>query len=311
MGGRSRQKKKRAERFYQAGANSLVDLGVTDARGGYACPQCLTVFAPQALDAHILTLEHAPPRSLGGKEITLTCVRCNPRSGSQLEAALASERRLENFARGAVGQWRGQLVTVDDAAVPVTIVRGEDQRLSITGHPQLCHPEAHRATFGYLDQQVGRIGWTFKLRLPAYDPRKAMLGHLRVAFLAAFAKLGYSFVLNPLGQRVRDLIQNPNVTDDLPTFFARLTDPVDPAARALIICESPFPCLTVQMANRLIVLPWPLSGVDPYEILKTTPLSSTTISGLAMDWPTGMELVLDKWKVARDSARAAPSNEGV
>jgi 5-methylcytosine-specific restriction endonuclease McrA len=301
MGGRSRQKKKKAERFYQAGANSLVDLGVTDARGGYACPQCLTVFSPQALLTHDLTLEHVPPRSLGGKEITLTCVRCNPRSGSQLEAALAKERRLEDFARGATGKWRANLVTVDDAAVPVTIVRGIDQRLSITGHSELCHPEKHRATFDYFDRQAGQTGWRFKLRLPAYDPREAMLGHLRVAFLAAFAKLGYSFLLNPLGRRLRDLIQNPDTTADLPTFFGSLTDPVDPSMRALVICESPFSCLTVQMGHRLVVLPWPLSGVDPYESLKATPLVSTTMSGQAMEWPTGMELVLDKWKIEQNA----------
>lgn len=292
MGGRRRQEDEQRRRFFHAGATSLHGLGLIPAANRYVCPQCLLTYIPEAIDARVLTLEHAPSRRLGGRAITLTCVDCNPRAGSRLEHALVRERQLEDFLRGAPGRWRGRLITADERGSAVTIERAKD-RAEIAGLPERSHPDAHKATFGYFERHIGRSDWQFRLRLPGYNHRQAVVGHLRTAYLAAFAKFGYTTVLNPLGARIRAQILAP-AREEIRGFLATSTIPDDASARVLVICEEPFPFLAVQMGHRIVMLPWPPSGVDPYDALARTDMSTSVMRGQAMPWPTGMELLLDK-----------------
>jgi len=299
VGGRRRQHDQLRQRFFQAGADSLASLGLIEAANRYVCPQCVRAFLPQAVEARALTLEHAPSRRLGGKAITLTCVDCNPQAGSRLEAALMRERQLENFLRGKPGRWRGKLITEDDIGASVTIVAEADV-VKIAGLPRHSNPDAHRTAFDYFERHVGRSDWRFKVQLPGYDRRRAAIGHLRTAYIAAFAKLGYAFLLNPLGARLRSQIANPE-REDMTGFLATTRLPVDPSARALAICDAPFSCLAVQMGRRVVILPWPPSGVDPYDAVQHTGDALGKMHGKAMEWPTGMELVLDKLVAAQQA----------
>ncbi|MDP1817276.1 MAG: hypothetical protein Q8K92_22660, partial [Leadbetterella sp.] len=46
----------------------------------YICPVCLRQFSEDALERdapNMLTAEDAPPASLGGRKIALTCLECN------------------------------------------------------------------------------------------------------------------------------------------------------------------------------------------------------------------------------------------
>ena len=60
--------------------------------GNYVCPICLRHFSPKDLDQSLpnpLTLEDAPPKSLGGKANTLTCKVCNNTTGSKIDSHLS------------------------------------------------------------------------------------------------------------------------------------------------------------------------------------------------------------------------------
>jgi hypothetical protein len=52
---------------------------------GYMCPLCLRIWTREALSLKLLTLDHVPPRSQGGRTVVLTCQECNNRSGHALE----------------------------------------------------------------------------------------------------------------------------------------------------------------------------------------------------------------------------------
>jgi HNH endonuclease len=54
----------------------------------YACPLCRTLWVEDAIDAGMVTLEHVPPASMGGKGIVLTCERCNSPAGGTIDAAV-------------------------------------------------------------------------------------------------------------------------------------------------------------------------------------------------------------------------------
>lgn len=63
---------------YVNNLNLLIDIVVIEAeRDKYICPLCLARHSSIYTDGNSLTLEDAPPKSLGGKPRTLTCQSCN------------------------------------------------------------------------------------------------------------------------------------------------------------------------------------------------------------------------------------------
>ena len=56
-----------------------------------------------------MTIEHAPPKAVGGKGLVLTCRECNSTSGSDLDAALDSLTRIISFGTGDPMEGRGVL----------------------------------------------------------------------------------------------------------------------------------------------------------------------------------------------------------
>src|SRR5690348_9023542 len=66
----------------------------------YVCPICLRAFAEEALTDGLLTREHAPPRSVGGQRLALTCKSCNSTAGYAADSDLRREADLYDFASG-------------------------------------------------------------------------------------------------------------------------------------------------------------------------------------------------------------------
>ena len=63
-------------------------------RGNTRCPICLTSFTRDAVaQGQNVTLEHAPPKTLGGSEMCLTCTTCNSSAGGKLDQAAAMMNR--------------------------------------------------------------------------------------------------------------------------------------------------------------------------------------------------------------------------
>jgi|SRR6266542_1170271 len=68
----------------------------------YLCPICGTAFTQSALftDDPELTREHAPPESVGGKVIALTCKSCNNEAGHSVDANVS--RRAKQIHCGEI-----------------------------------------------------------------------------------------------------------------------------------------------------------------------------------------------------------------
>lgn len=71
--------------FFECGAKSLERVIGTDNKI-YICPICMQYFYQDSLTNKTLSLEHVPPRSIGGKEITLTCTKCNTTAGHNIDS---------------------------------------------------------------------------------------------------------------------------------------------------------------------------------------------------------------------------------
>src|ERR1700712_3923958 len=84
--------------WFDAGAAALSRVTTGTPSRVYACPLCRYPFVREAVAAHELTMEHVPAGRLGGRELVLTCRRCNNTAGSALEADAV---RLDNAVRFA------------------------------------------------------------------------------------------------------------------------------------------------------------------------------------------------------------------
>ncbi|WP_369188879.1 HNH endonuclease [Streptomyces sp. R08] len=96
------------ERWFSEGAplfrqllvrNGLADRLPTDDLY-YLCPCCLYVFPFESVAAQILTIEHVPPKALGGKEMLLTCKRCNNDAGRDFDSPRAEAVRVSQDVGG-------------------------------------------------------------------------------------------------------------------------------------------------------------------------------------------------------------------
>jgi hypothetical protein len=89
--------------YFKKGAAALRNLVVID-RECYCCPICNRLYLPEALDTGELTLEHAPPKQVGGRPLALTCKDCNSVAGYSVDSAVVQRQRQLDFARALTGQ---------------------------------------------------------------------------------------------------------------------------------------------------------------------------------------------------------------
>jgi len=172
----------------------------------YGCPLCLRGFD----NPEMLTLEDVPPKSVGGKPLVVTCWDCNNRSGRLLDTNIRSGRDLREIAEGKretsirLSQF-GHTTTAKATFGPSGI--------SIAGVPEKSNPKAHRSLFEKLDEVAATksLDWGFSIAFSVrHDPWREGVGWLRVAYLYAFAALGYNFILRPELNQVREQFQRPD-----------------------------------------------------------------------------------------------------
>jgi hypothetical protein len=125
-----------------------------------------------------------------------------------------------------------------------------------------------------------------------YDPRLALIGDLRAAFLVAFAAFGYRYALDQRLRPVRQQILNPDAKL-IDGWGVTLTQPEDD--QSLLLLTEPIPAVLVKLGRIAVLLPWLDSPLNFYDVLATTyrPNGPLQGSGQEVEWPTTLEMVLD------------------
>jgi len=258
---------------------------------GIICPLCLT---------HIQTFreatrEHVPPKALGGKVLCVLCRKCNSTAGHSIDAAIHREASAARFLgqdgyrtevdlEQGSGRIRAEIFMVNDE-INVEVLKGRSD-------PQM---ENHLKELLSSDSAHGR---EVRVRIPFnYRPIDASVGHLKVAYLAAFAKFGYTVIMS----REYDLIRRQIVCPSepiVPRFRVELVRGTETSLDGFYRLKSPFPALLVRRENVGIFLPIP-NGKGPIEIsdwihaeASKTPRGSLSLDFLGQ-WPTKLELALD------------------
>lgn len=290
--------RKKKQRLFRLGVAAIERL-TPEYVGQYACPLCRTLWFEGAIDAGMLTLEHVPPASMGGKGIVLTCKRCNSPAGSTIDAALRRREDLIQLGRGLHGhggEYDGK------AQVEIGGVR-TNARLKLSGRELAIEvPQRLNNPVRFQEQQasmprgpVAAGAQPAQIRLHArirFKWRDAQIGDLKSAYLAAFALFGYLFGLHPRLDPIREQIRHPEQEIIQGAWW--IAPPELAGDPMLVLIREPFPGVLVRMRSALVALPWPTSPPDFYARLRAHFAGGmATFSGTEYTWPTRLEMILD------------------
>jgi HNH endonuclease len=278
-------------------AVAITDALTRDGDGRYLCPLCLGWYT----DLDDLSLEHAPPESVGGRHIAVTCRDCNSRGGYTVDAELRRAQTVVEFA--AREMTRPMLATVQIDGIEQRVeATFRSEGLSIAGVPQQNHPAAAAAVMAALRERAtsGSTDWSITLSFRSPDLRKAAIGWLRSGYLVAFATLGYLYILREELDQVRRQIQDPSA--EILQRHCLLIRPSRLDRRVTFVKEPHELASVAVFADRFaVLLP---SDVSPgtYERLadvETWPPGEQTLSGSSAPWPTKPVYALDRTVIDR------------
>lgn len=289
--------------LFERGARAIAQYLRDDLRGLYVCPLCVKGWPRQALSADVLALEHAPPRSLGGRVVALTCKDCNSGAGHTLDDEMHGNEAFLDFVAGNTSRPLRARIEVPDrpelsgAMVDVGRVDGA---IKMVGLPKHSRPEAQRAWEEQLAHMADQGGWDgFHFRLAftkANDPEVTSVGWLRSAYLVAFAAFGYPYILRRDLRPVRDQITHPK--DAIIKPFSTTNGARDRSFRQIVLIQEPaeLRSVVVQMGRHDVFLPLSRDN-DIYEYLASDrlrgPRFDATVDGKIVPWPNGPQHMIE------------------
>ena len=228
---------------------------IADEDPGYICPICLGIFR----DREALTLEHVPPEAVGGKALCLLCKPCNNGSGHSTDAALHERAEAAQVLR--TGQSRRFLkLKIEELALNGTIERKDDgsEVQLATGRNDPAKVEEFLRRM-----RNSEPGAQLQVWYPnRFNDHFAMVGYLKVAYLYAFAKFGYGYILRPCLDSVRLQIREPSKKTIWKWWLGR---DGDLGQTILYLLDRPLNCLAVAINEYLVVLPALEEPHDQYE----------------------------------------------
>ena len=182
-----------------------VEFHMADA---YICPLCLKAYAIGNTE---LTLEHVPPESVGGKPILITCKTCNSNRGADIDVCLMNELEIVHNLNHLDTIPQKTKLTFNGVEINAKTTFSKTNGFRFQISPDNNNPiefegfmaEAKNAKEGYEIKIVANI--TNRKR----DYELANIALLKSAYLMAFHKLGYMYVLNANTNIVREQILNP------------------------------------------------------------------------------------------------------
>lgn len=284
--------------LFRRGADAASRIAGTT--GLYFCPVCMSGYEESSIAAGLLTLEHVPPKSAGGRGIALTCRSCNNSAGHTIDAAVGLRTELERF-RDLLLHGTGELPV--DAVLNIAGVRA-NVRLRIdesgstviellkhSNDPQVLKQIGEQLERGST-QAVSPVEEMTVTARAEYHIRRAKVGDLRTAYLAAFASFGYRYAFHSRLNCVREQILAPDSTT-IRSWSIGLNTTTLPMQR-LAVLRNP-PAVVVQNGQVGVFLPWINGPDDFYAHLDAlyTPNERLNLSGRAIDWPKGLEMTLD------------------
>lgn len=190
-------------------SNKLIEIDLKYDKT-YICPICLEQFSEKDLDTSLenfLTLEDAPPKSLGGKANTLTCEKCNNEAGYKVDFHLTQklyEMGVQSFNPNTTSK-----VTITHKGITVNgIIEIDEQRNIKMIHSEKANNPEFLNDYIISTDKDDIVELSFpKTRV---DFQKFEVALLKSAYILAFQHFGYSLILNNSYNIVREQILYPD-----------------------------------------------------------------------------------------------------
>lgn len=295
--GRSKRTERTTKRSWFNKGVEALQRTAPNAPPCYGCPLCLRGFPEQQID--LLTREHVPPESQGGQRLILTCKGCNGRAGgkSGIDTHARRAEHVLDFALGTMETPRPAAFSVGSLKQRVEVCRSSGGLL-ILGLPGNNPPEATRQIQQVMERMMSGQGHSFRISLSkeTYSEPRERVSWLRAAYLAAFAAMGYRYILrnilNPVRQQILD-------SDNKIIEHFRLVDPAaSPYRRLIILVSEPdwVRGLAVAMGRHTVLLPFYDDDTNFYGRLRAAATAGSTaeLGGKQqLTWPRGPVFALD------------------
>jgi hypothetical protein len=242
----------RRSEFLKIGSEALGRVYGTS--GIYACPLCFANYTVGEEFDHFdaehlkeLTLEHVPTKRVGGREIMLTCRTCNNDFKPDGEAARFEDQR--DYWQEVPGARSNNSIAVTHSGIQIRV----QASIADEGLHEVVPvgPPAEVSEFECIAEREG--GFVVAHPVVPFSAEVA-LSYLRSAYLAAFAKLGFSWVACKKVTPIRHLLNGRDSSGVDPLSIV-LAQPGG-SDRRLLFLRSPFRALVVQWDDVVVVLPF-------------------------------------------------------
>lgn len=243
----------------------LNTLKIRSMNEGYLCPICLRNEKEIKATGHGWTAEHNPPESVGGRVTVVTCEDCNSKSGSDIDVHLINrltskdERKLfpDSHIKGKA--------KIDDKIFNSSLYVDSSGELAIEPLKGNNNPKLVEETWSDLEYNKPIV---FDFQKRKSDNRVVEIALLKIAYLMAFEKYGYIFILDSCYDSIRDQLINPD--KKIYHNFKYYEVPFPEEHNGVYIIkdkglESILSIFTLQTSNRKrsiqVVLPLPMSPI--------------------------------------------------
>jgi len=148
----------------------------------------------------------------------LTCKACNNDAGAYFDGQAHRQERLRQLVSSQSDRPETVTFTVDDFPTRVEMRTAGRTGMLFTVIPQINNPAAVELTIEHMRVLSETRTTDFRFTVTpqvTYHPDRARLAWIRAAYLAAFALFGWTYILQPALQPIRDQLRNPS-TPGLP-----------------------------------------------------------------------------------------------
>ncbi len=175
----------------------------------YICPVCARPFSKDSLDqqnGNPLTLEDAPPKSLGGRANVLTCRECNNTAGQQIDHHLTTRMHELDQYQFVPGVEFHPVFENNGSVVQGTIKVNDKGQVDAKHSIKKNNPAV-------LEKYIAATSKDDVINLKHRDSKvdvfRLQLALLKTAYLMIFEKFGYALLLDPAYDRLREQLRQP------------------------------------------------------------------------------------------------------
>lgn len=175
----------------------------------YICPICLDQFSETALDQTIenpLSLEDAPPKSLGGKAKILTCKKCNNTCGHEIDKHLTERMQELDSHKFMTNTEFTAKFEINGNTIQGKISIDENGTMTAYHMDKNNNPIKLQ---DYIKNAKKDTIINLQIDNKQVNPINLQIALLKTGYLLTFEKYGYSLILDNSYERIRQQLRNP------------------------------------------------------------------------------------------------------